>query len=220
MLQLQNVFKRFGDSEPWVLKDLSFALERGEGILIQGRSGSGKTTLLHILSGLEPPTEGAVLFNGRNISTLDDASLAIFRNKHIGFCFQDVHVQRHLTVLENVILPLLLRGEILGEAASRGRAILERLGLGGFTGRMPAVLSGGQGQRLVLGRALIGEPDILLADEPTGNLDEETARDILKMILDYQKTSGTTLVLVTHDAIPPSYNLRRYILSDGRLGAG
>jgi ABC-type lipoprotein export system ATPase subunit len=220
MLQLQNVFKRFGDSEPWVLKDLSFALERGEGILIQGRSGSGKTTLLHILSGLEPPTEGAVLFNGRNISTLDDASLAIFRNKHIGFCFQDVHVQRHLTVLENVILPLLLRGEILGEAASRGRAILERLGLGGFTGRMPAVLSGGQGQRLVLGRALIGEPDILLADEPTGNLDEETARDILKMILDYQKTSGTALVLVTHDAIPPSYNLRRYILSDGRLGAG
>ncbi|MCX6999360.1 MAG: ABC transporter ATP-binding protein [Candidatus Sumerlaeota bacterium] len=220
MLQLQNVFKRFGDSEPWVLKDLSFTLEPGEGILIQGRSGSGKTTLLHILSGLEPPTEGAVLFNGRNISTLDDASLAIFRNKHIGFCFQDVHVQRHLTVLENVILPLLLRGEILSEAASRGRAILERLGLGGFSGKMPAVLSGGQGQRLVLGRALIGEPDILLADEPTGNLDEETARDILKMILDYQKASGTALVLVTHDAIPPSYNLRRYILSDGRLGAG
>jgi len=217
MLELKNIAKHFGGEAPWILKDVSLALGQGEGAVIQGRSGSGKTTLLNIIAGLEPSSKGMVIFRGRALHLLSDVVKAQFRNFHIGYCFQETHVQKNLAVLENLILPLLVRGMILKKARERGEILLGRLGLSGLGDKSPGSLSGGQLQRLSLGRALIGEPDLVLADEPTGNLDEVTAKEILHLLLNYQKEKNAALVLVTHDPVPREPHLKKYLLSDGLL---
>ena len=217
MLEVKGVSKQFGARSPWVLKDLNLRLCRGEGVVIKGRSGSGKSTLLNIIGGLEPPTKGAVLFHNEDISQYNEGQLAAFRNRHIGFCFQDAFMQRRLTVLENVMLPLLLRGANTSQAIKQGKVLLERLGLHAHASKLPGALSGGEAQRAALGRALIGEPELLLADEPTGNLDESTALDIMNLILDYKEQSGAGLILITHDTLPFEHNLRHFILADGVL---
>jgi ABC-type lipoprotein export system ATPase subunit len=203
----------------WILKDISFSLERGKGFIIQGRSGCGKTTLLNIMAGLESPTMGNVLFQGKTLGSMKDDEKAILRNIHIGYCLQTTHFLNHFSILENLIVPLVLRGENIGKSRKKGVRILEKLGLNGMDHKRPAALSGGQLQRLSLGRALIGEPDLLLVDEPTGNLDETTAKDILHLILKYRSERNATLVLVTHDPIEDQTDLKKYIISDARLAS-
>lgn len=217
MLELKNVAKRFGREAPWILKDISLSLGEGSVAVIQGRSGSGKTTLLNIIAGLEPSSKGNVFFRGRALHLLTDAEKAQYRNLHIGCCFQESHVQKQLTVLENLILPLLVRGAALKDARDKGGILLGRLGLSCLLDKSPGILSGGQLQRLSLGRALIGGPDLVLADEPTANLDEVTAKEILHLILHYQKENNAALVLVTHDPVPQEPRLKKYLLSDGLL---
>lgn len=217
MLELKGVSKQYGARSCWILKDLNLQLSHGEGVVMHGRSGSGKSTLLNIIGGLEPPTKGAVLFHGEDISRFKEEQLAVFRNRHIGYCFQDAFMQRHLTVLENVILPLLLRGISPSKASQQGMVMLKNLGLQTHAAKLPKTLSGGEAQRAALGRALIGEPELLLADEPTGNLDESTAHDIINLILDYKEQNGAALILITHDIIPFEHNLNHFILAEGAL---
>ena len=219
MLELKGVWKRYGRQGPWILKDLSLELEAGAGIVIQGRSGSGKTTLLNLVAGLESPSKGAIFFHGSNITSLSNARRASTRNLHIGYCLQQPCFQKHLTVLENLILPLILKDDQIKEAKSRANAVLDALGLGSLKASRPDELSGGQLQRLSLGRALIAEPDLLLADEPTGNLDKQTAGHVLHQILEYHKSKNAMLILVSHDTIDSRYHLERFELSDGRLNS-
>ncbi len=217
MLELKNIAKHFGREAPWILKDISLSLGEGDAVVIQGRSGSGKTTLLNIIAALEPSSKGDVLFRGRALHLMSDAEKALYRNLHIGYCFQESHVQKQLTVLENLILPLLVRGMGLKKSREKGAPLLEHLGLSDFADKNPRILSGGQLQRLSLGRALAGDPDLLIADEPTGNLDESTAKEILQLIFQYQKERNASLVLVTHDAVPGEPHLKKYLLKDGLL---
>lgn len=214
LLELDQVSKRFSAGGAWILKDVSLSLKKGEGIIIQGLSGCGKTTLLNIMAGLEPPSRGRVLFQSKDIHSLKDNEKATLRNIHIGYCLQATHFLNHLTVLENLIIPLILRGENIPKAREKGEKILERLGLNGMDHQKTAFLSGGQLQRLSLARALIGEPDLLLVDEPTGNLDETTAKDILELIMHYRSERNAALVLVTHDPIDTQTDLKKYILSN------
>lgn len=217
MLELKDVRKRYGRKDPWILSGVDLTLKPGEGCVIRGRSGSGKTTLLHLISGLEPLNGGAVSFNGHDISSLSSKDKAQFRNQHVGFCFQHGSVISYLTVLENIILPLLFREIPLKEARRKGEEMLERLNLSNFADERPEVLSGGQLQRLDLGRALIGNPDIILADEPTGNLDRETAEEMINLILQYHRELNACLLLVTHDIVPPEPELISYTLKGGKL---
>jgi lipoprotein-releasing system ATP-binding protein len=202
----------------WILKDVSLSLERGKGVIIQGRSGCGKTTLLNIVAGLESPTKGDVFFQGKSLLSMKDAEKAVVRNFHIGYCLQTTHFLKHLSVLENLIVPLVLRGDHIKEARKRGEKVLEQLGLKGMADKKPASLSGGQLQRLSLGRALACEPLLLLVDEPTGNLDETTAAEILELIMNYRREKGAALILVTHDTIDSSADFKRYCLFNAQLG--
>ncbi len=216
-VELRGVSLRYGTGGVWVLQGLSLSLAEGEGIIIRGRSGSGKTTLLNLIAGLQSPTKGAVLFRGTDINAISDTERAAFRNRHIGYCFQGFYVQKHLTVLENLVLPLLFRGTPMREAQIRGEAMLERLGLKDLRDEFPQSLSGGEGQRLALGRALIGDPDIVLADEPTGNLDEKTAEKMLNLLIEYHRSKNATLILVTHDPLEFQHHLREYLLAGSNL---
>jgi len=217
MLEVKGVSKQFGARSPWVLKDLNLRLCRGEGVVIKGRSGSGKSTLLNIIGGLEPPTKGAVLFHNEDISQYNEGQLAAFRNKHIGFCFQDAFMQRHLTVLENVMLPLLLRGANTSQAIKQGKVLLEKLGLHAHASKLPGALSGGDAQRAALGRALIGEPELLLADEPTGNLDPQHSTEIWNLFQRLNRELGQTFVIVTHDPELAKLAHKSYELRDCQL---
>lgn len=217
LLELDQVSKRFSPEGIWILKDVSLSLERGEGVIIQGRSGCGKTTLLNIIAGLAPPTKGGVFFQDKCLLSMNDAEKATIRNLHIGYCLQIPHFLNHFSVLENLIVPLVLRGDPIQKARKKGESVLEQLGLTGMAHKQIASLSGGQLQRLSLGRALIGEPVLLLVDEPTGNLDEKTAKDILELILNYRREKEAALVLVTHDPIEDQTGLKKYILSDACL---
>lgn len=217
LLELKNVSKRYRAAGSWILKDIALSLERGEGIVIKGRSGGGKTTLLNIIAGLEPPTGGSVLFQGRDLSRMSDRARAGLRNRRIGYCFQSSFTKKNLTVMENLILPLIIRGEGVRTARKKGSETLEMLELERLASQFPDSLSGGQLQRLSLGRALIGEPDLLLVDEPTGNLDEITAGKILGIILDYHKTHSSSLVLVTHDQLDTQPRLKTYHLTNGKI---
>jgi putative ABC transport system ATP-binding protein len=199
-----------------VLKDITLEIAAGSVVAIVGPSGSGKTTLLALLAGLDRPTAGEVWVDGRNLAALDEDALARFRGEQVGFVFQSFHLIPTLTARENVQVPLELRGE---EAETRARELLARVGLEGREHHYPAQLSGGEQQRVAVARAFSNRPKLLFADEPTGNLDQQTGATVIELLLELNREFGTTTVLVTHD-IELARRAERVIrLLDGRVVA-
>ena len=198
-----------------VLSGVSFDLAPGDAAAIMGPSGSGKSSLLYILGGLEPPSSGTVTLDGKNPFQLNAAGLATFRNKEIGFVFQDHCLLPQCTVLENVLVPTLLAPD--REDASRARALVERIGLADRIDHRPAALSGGERQRVAIARALIRSPRLLLCDEPTGNLDRAAAENVASVLLDLHRLKNTILLVVTHSAALAERFPARFTLVDTRL---
>jgi lipoprotein-releasing system ATP-binding protein len=200
MLEINRLYKSYptprGQLE--VLSDVSLSLSRGDAASIMGPSGSGKSTLLYILGALEPPTSGTVTLEGRNPFALPEKQLAAFRNKQVGFVFQDHCLLPQCSVLENVLVPTLV-AESQNGARDRARALLEQVGLKERLGHLPGELSGGEQQRVAIARALIREPLLLLCDEPTGNLDRASAEVVASMLLDLQRSRQNVLIVVTHN---------------------
>ena len=182
-----------------VLSDVSLTLKVGDSVSIVGPSGSGKSTLLYILGALEPPTSGTVRLAGQNPYDLDDTALATFRNLRVGFVFQEHHLLPQCSVLENVLIPTLLARETSGSPEPRARDLLDRVGLGPRLHHRPHQLSGGEKQRVALARALVQRPQLVLCDEPTGNLDHESAESVMSLLLALHATQPTILVVVTHN---------------------
>ncbi|MDZ7714640.1 MAG: ABC transporter ATP-binding protein [Balneolaceae bacterium] len=201
ILEVTNLTQEFrsGDKNLTVLDHVDFSIEEGTVNAVVGPSGSGKTTLLGLCAGLDRPSAGQVILKGINIGVLNEDERAEVRNKHVGFVFQTFQLIPTLTALENVMVPLELRGKATGEVKEYALSLLNDVGLGDRTHHYPTQLSGGEQQRVAIARAFINKPDILFADEPTGNLDTETGGTIEDLIFDLNKASGTTLVLVTHD---------------------
>jgi putative ABC transport system ATP-binding protein len=199
MIQLTDVSMHYGTGPGrlQVLKDVDLRVRQGTRVAITGPSGSGKSTLLLLLAGLEQPTSGAVRLDGRLLNELSSDQLADLRRDHIGIVFQFFHLVPSLTALENVALPLEIARK--GDARERARALLGRVGLSGRLGHYPSQLSGGEQQRVAIARALVHAPKLILADEPTGNLDDHTGRSVGELLFDMHRQSEATLVLVTHD---------------------
>lgn len=221
-LIVEHVRKSFPTrGEPLViLKDASLKLSAGENAAILGPSGSGKSTLLHIIGGLDQPTSGNVTLAGENPANLNEQQLAHFRNRHIGFVFQDHYLLPQLSVLENVLVPALAEGSPSEATVQRAKQLLESVGLGQRLDHRPAELSGGERQRAGVARALLLKPVLLLADEPTGNLDRSNATSIGRLLIDLQKQEGTMLLIVTHSSELAALVQRRYELDDGHLKPG
>ncbi len=192
-LEVRDLGKRYGDQ--WVLRGLNLTVQRGEVVAVVGESGVGKSTLLNCLAGIEHWDEGEVLIDGQALSVLEDTARALLRRRAVGFVFQAFHVLPHLSLAQNIELPLRLLGQ---RDPARVSAMLEAVGLAGLGERLPQTLSGGQLQRVAIARALVHTPPLLLADEPTGNLDPGTASRILELLLRQVRDSGGSLVLVTH----------------------
>lgn len=203
-----------GSSALTILHDVSLAIKRGESIAITGASGSGKTTLLGLLAGLDTPSSGSVRLCGEKLETLDEDGRAALRKRHVGFVFQSFLLMPTFTALENVMLALSVNGR--GDAAV-AREWLQRVGLGARLEHTPRQLSGGEQQRVALARAFAGRPDVLFADEPTGNLDRHTGAQIIDLLFELNAEAGTTLVLVTHDEQLAARCQRQLRLEDGRL---
>jgi lipoprotein-releasing system ATP-binding protein len=204
-----------------VLRDINLELHRGETLAVMGPSGSGKSTLLHILGTLDRPTAGSVRLDGQDPFALPEPALADFRNRHIGFVFQDHHLLPQCSVLENVLIPTLVGQDAAASAEAWARELLQRVDLGQRLDHRPAELSGGERQRVAVARALIRRPLLLLADEPTGNLDRRTAQGVGALLLDLHRQEQTILVVVTHSAEMAQLFPRRMEMVDGLLqGAG
>lgn len=201
ILEVHQLYRKFqsGSKILTVVDNINFSISKGISCAIVGPSGSGKTTLLGLCAGLDRPTSGSVSLNGIPLNPLSEDERAKVRNLHVGFVFQTFQLVPTLTALENVMVPLELRGEATKEVRERAFELLESVGLGDRTHHYPAQLSGGEQQRVAIARAFINEPKILFADEPTGNLDSETGDYIENLIFDLNEKKGTTLVLVTHD---------------------
>lgn len=219
-LSCEHVSKHFEEAGQRldVLKDIDLRVERGETLAIVGASGSGKTTLLQILGGLDLPTGGTVRINGQSFAELSDTDRGTLRNRALGFVYQFHHLLPEFTALENVAMPLLVRRRPVAEAEQQARQFLERVGLGARLGHRPAQLSGGERQRAAVARALVTRPQLVLADEPTGNLDGNNARGVLELMLELNRELGTSLVIVTHATEIAGRMQRVQVLEDGRLG--
>ncbi|MEM1248539.1 MAG: ABC transporter ATP-binding protein [Acidobacteriota bacterium] len=220
LLQLSRLSRHFPTPEgPFpAVDDVSFDLVEGETVALVGRSGSGKTTLLHLLAGLDRPTHGALRFRGEPLHERSEEQLAAWRARHVGVVFQFFQLLPTLTVLENVLLPRELAGEAAhgGEATARGLELLERVGVADQARKFPEALSGGQQQRVAIARALVNEPALLIADEPTGNLDSQTSKEVAELFTELAG-DGTTLVLATHEPDLAQRADRILRLVDGRL---
>lgn len=202
VLEAKDIYKSFneGKNNVDVIKGLSLAIEQGEFVSIVGSSGSGKSTLLHILGGLDLPTQGSILLNGKRFDQLGEAERGFLRNEHLGFVYQFHHLLPEFTALENVAMPLMLRkNATFKEAKQRAEYLLERVGLSHRLTHQPGELSGGERQRVALARALVTRPQLMLADEPTGNLDRNTATSIFELLADLRKEFNMAMLVVTHD---------------------
>ena len=208
MLSLRGVTKRFGPRI--VLNSISLDVAAGEYVAIIGESGIGKSTLLNVIAGLEPPDQGKVLFEGKELTSLDDDALTLLRRDNFGFVFQAFHVLPQLNVEQNVALPLLLRGI---NSTDKAKAAIASVGLSGREQSPPRELSGGELQRVAIARALVAEPKLVLADEPTGNLDPQSARQVLDLFRNQVKTKGAAAILATHSEQAAAGCDRRYRLS-------
>ncbi len=219
ILSVQNLFKSYqtGVSDLPVLKGMSFEINAGEAICLLGSSGAGKSTLLQILGTLDRPTSGEVLYRGQNLFELDDESLADFRNQKMGFVFQFHHLIQELSAIENVMLPALIANENKQEAYEKAQSWLQFMGLSERIKHYPHQLSGGELQRVAIARALIKNPEVLFADEPTGNLDSENSRKIQELFFELRQKLGLTLIVVTHDLLFANLFTRVFKVKDGRF---
>lgn len=219
ILEVRNLSRQFksGSKTLTVVNNISFTIQEGTSCAIVGPSGSGKTTLLGLCAGLDRVTSGTVILNGIELNPLNEDQRAGVRNQHVGFIFQAFQLVPTLTALENVMVPLELRGEVTSDVKTRALSLLESVGLADRWHHYPAQLSGGEQQRVAIARAFINEPKILFADEPTGNLDSETGNYIENLIFDLNKEKGTTLILVTHDLELAGKCNRTFKLKNGSL---
>ena len=215
MLTVSNLYKRYpvSDGQLEVLKNCSFAINSGDNLSISGPSGSGKSSLLSILGSLEMPTSGSVVLNGVDVGSLSSRDLPVFRRRSVGFIFQDHHLLPQCTALENVLIPFLAEGRISAMQKQWGISLLERVGLSQRLTHRPAELSGGERQRVAIARALINKPALILADEPTGNLDRTNAESITELLMEL--TEQSMLILVTHDLALAAKTKRKAVLQDG-----
>jgi putative ABC transport system ATP-binding protein len=218
MIALRNITKRYrmGDEEVMALAGVDLDIARNEYVALVGPSGSGKSTLMNIIGCLDTPTTGSYLLNGRDTAQLGEVELAGVRNREIGFVFQSFHLLPRMTVLQNVMQPLVYRGMPAAERKRRAVESLEKVGLGNRQGHRPNELSGGQRQRVAVARALVGEPSLLLADEPTGNLDSRTSREIMALF-DELHDQGQTVLVVTHEPDIAAHCRRTVRIGDGRV---
>ena len=217
ILEVKNLSKIYGKDETKVvaLDNVSFSVKQGEFVAIIGPSGSGKSTLLHILGGVDVPTKGSVIINGTDISTLDETNLAIFRRRQIGLIYQFYNLIPILTVEENLTLPLLLDGRKPNQKIID--SLVKTLGLENRLKHLPSQLSGGQQQRVSIGRALTNNPALMLADEPTGNLDSENTKEIISLLKKFNKENNQTLIVITHDERIALAADRVIAIEDGRI---
>lgn len=224
LIELRDIRRVYhlGEVELQVLKGISLSIERGEMVALMGASGSGKTTLMNILGCLDRATSGSYILDGEDISSLSHDQLAGIRNRKIGFVFQSFNLLPRTTALEQVMMPLSYAPSPVSDRESRARAkaMLEKVGLGERLDHFPTQLSGGQQQRVAIARSLINNPPLLFADEPTGNLDSKTSREVLDMFRELNRTEGITVVLVTHDAEVASAADRTIHIKDGLIQAG
>jgi ABC-type lipoprotein export system ATPase subunit len=200
-----------------VLRAVDLDVARGEFLALRGASGAGKSTLLHLIGGLDSPNAGEIFFDGQNLVQFSENELTHFRNRRVGFVFQAYHLLPELTALENVCLPARIARISAGTAEKRGRELLARAGLGERTDHKPFELSGGEQQRVAIARALVNEPELLLADEPTGNLDSRTGGEIIELLKNLHVEKHMTLVIATHDAKVAAHAQRAIELADGRV---
>jgi ABC-type lipoprotein export system ATPase subunit len=221
VLQLEGVGKTYrrGDEQVRVLVDFDFTLNAGEFVVVTGPSGAGKSTLLHIAGGLDAPERGIVAVNGQDVWSMSSGARAAFRRRNLGFVFQFFNLVPMLTAVENVSLPLVLDGMSARAADARAEELLERVGLGDRARYRPAELSGGQMQRVAVARALVARPSLVLADEPTGNLDSHSSTEVLNVLRSLSDEDGAAVVMVTHDRAAARYGSRELHLVDGRACA-
>ena len=215
MIQVNSISKSFGNLQ--VLKDISLSVSKGEILAIVGASGAGKTTLLQIIGTLTKADSGSVMIGGKNPFELSDRQLSEFRNKNIGFVYQFHHLLPEFSAVENVMIPALIAG--LSEKAARQEAekMISLVGLSARLDHKPSELSGGEQQRIAIARALVNKPDVVLADEPTGNLDSATKEDIHKLLFDLRGILGQTMIIITHDEHLASLCDRKLVMKDGRF---
>ncbi|OME87357.1 bacitracin ABC transporter ATP-binding protein [Paenibacillus sp. FSL A5-0031] len=218
MLHVRQVSKIYeGKMSYLALTDINLTIDDGDFVGIMGPSGSGKTTLLNLIATIDEPTTGDISFHGKTTSKLDKNELAIFRRRELGFVFQDFNLLHTLTVEENIVLPLTLDGNKVSEMKKKVKAIAEKLGITEIMNKRMYEISGGQAQRAAIARAMIHSPKLLLADEPTGNLDSKAAKDVMELLEKINREQKATMMLVTHDAVAASYCNRVVFIKDGRF---
>jgi lipoprotein-releasing system ATP-binding protein len=219
LLSAQGLTKTYamGRRELEVLRGVDIEIARGGFIALRGASGTGKSTLLHLIGGLDTPNAGEIIFNGEKLSEFSESKLTTFRNRSVGFVFQAYHLLPELTALENVCLTARIARKAAGDAEKRGRELLSRVGLGERVEHKPSELSGGEQQRVAIARALVNEPELLLADEPTGNLDSKTGIEIIELLKAVRTEKNMTLVIATHDEKVAAHAQRVIQLVDGRI---
>ena len=215
MIHIENIVKRFGSLE--VLHGIEFSVERGEIVSIVGARGAGKSTLLQIIGTLMAPDEGNVTIDGKAIAGMSDGELSEFRNRHVGFVFQSHHLLEEFSSEENVMMPMLIAGVKRSEAQRRAKELLELVQMSHRLTHRPSALSGGEQQRVAIARALANNPSVVLADEPTGNLDTATREQIQNLFFDLRERTNQTFIIVTHDEALAEKSDRKIVMSDGRI---
>jgi len=218
MIEIKKLYRKYkmGSEELTVLDDINLKIEKGEFVAIVGPSGSGKSTLMNMIGGLDRPSGGCVIIDNEDISSFKDNTMSKFRNRKIGFVFQSFNLEPTLTALENVMMPMIIRGVSEKERKARAKEVLTLLGLSDRLNHKPTELSGGQRQRVSISRALVNNPKIILADEPTGNLDSKSGKAAMEILIGL-KEKGYTIVMVTHNVNEAAYADRVIKISDGKI---
>ena len=219
MIEIKNVRKvyKVGDSKRVVLDDVNLTIEEGEFCCIVGRSGSGKSTLLNLMAGLEPATSGSITIAGKRVDKMNESELIVFRQRNIGFVFQSYNLIPRMNALENTALPLVFKGMDKKRRTKKARAMLKAVGVGTHMRHKPAQMSGGQQQRVGLARALVSDPKIVFADEPTGNLDSKTSEQMMELITGIMRERNQTFIMVTHDPGMAQYADKVVNILDGKI---